>query len=84
MDSIDKFLKDYLNKTREDESFLQEKEQACPSEETIACYLDNLLNTDERDGVERHLVKCEDCLRQTILLHSIKSETKDEDKGFCK
>lgn len=49
MDRIDKFLKSLLNKTKEDRSFLQEKEHTCPSEEIIACYLDNLLNDTERE-----------------------------------
>lgn len=75
MDNVDKFLKAYLDKTRKGRSSLQEKEHSCPSEEKMACYLDNLLNADEREEVEGHLVKCDNCLRQTILLHGIKSET---------
>ncbi len=75
MDKIDEFLKTYLDKTRKNEGSLQEKE--CPSEEKIACYLDNLLNADERAEVEEHLVKCENCLQHTILLHGLKSETKE-------
>ncbi len=77
MDNVDKFLKTYLDKSRKDRSPLQKKEHSCPSEETIACYLDNILNADEREEVEGHLVRCENCLRQTIILHGIKSETNE-------
>ena len=77
MDYVDKFLKICLDKSRKSRSSLQQKEYSCPSEEMIACYLDNLLNADEREEVEGHLVKCENCLRQTILLHGIKSETNE-------
>ena len=77
MDRIDEFLKSLLNKTKEDRSFLQEKEHTCPSEEIIACYLDNLLNDTEREKVEEHLTRCGDCLQQTILLHSLRKETKE-------
>ncbi|ODS31608.1 MAG: protease [Candidatus Scalindua rubra] len=77
MDRIDKFLKSLLNKTKEDRSFLQEKEHTCPSEEIIACYLDNLLNDTEREKVVEHLTRCEDCLQQTMLLHSLRKETKE-------
>jgi hypothetical protein len=80
MDRIDEFLKSLLNKTKEDRSFLQEKEHTCPSEEIIACYLDNLLNDTEREKVEEHLTRCGDCLQQTILLHSLRKETKE--KGY--
>jgi S1-C subfamily serine protease len=87
MDRIDKFLKSLLNKTkpvyvrartgREDMGFPQKKEHTCPSEETIACYLDNLLKDTEREGFEGHLARCEDCLQQTILLHNLRKETKE-------
>lgn len=74
MDRIDKFLKSLLNKSKEDMGFSQEKEHTCPSEEIIACYLDNLLNESEREKVEEHFTKCDDCLQQTILLHGLKKE----------
>ena len=77
MDKIDKFLRKYLDKAREQEVSLQENDLICPLEETIACYLDNLLDANERAEVEEHLLKCENCLRQTILLHGIKSETNE-------
>ncbi|MFQ5963672.1 MAG: trypsin-like peptidase domain-containing protein [Candidatus Scalinduaceae bacterium] len=77
MDRIDDFLKSLLNKSKKDRGFLQEKEYTCPSEEIIACYLDNLLNDTEREKVEEHLARCEDCLQQTILLHSLRKETKE-------
>ncbi|MFQ5965380.1 MAG: anti-sigma factor family protein, partial [Candidatus Scalinduaceae bacterium] len=77
MDRIDEFLKSLLNKSKEDRDFSQEKGHTCPSEEIIACYLDNLLNDTEREKVEEHLAKCEDCLQQTIMLHSLRKETKE-------
>ncbi len=49
MDRIDEFLKSLLNKSKEDKSFSQGKEHTCPSEEIIACYLDNLLNDTEKE-----------------------------------
>ena len=77
MDRIDEFLKSPLNKSKEDKSFSQGKEHTCPSEEIIACYLDNLLNDTEREKVEEHLTRCGDCLQQTILLHGLRKETKE-------
>jgi Trypsin-like serine proteases, typically periplasmic, contain C-terminal PDZ domain len=74
MDRIDEFLKSLLNKSKEDMGFSQEKEHTCPSEETIACYLDNLLNDTEREKTEGHLARCDDCLQQTIMLHGLKKE----------
>ena len=56
MDRIDEFLKSLLNKTK-NRSFLREKGHTCPSEEIIACYLDNLLNDTEREKVEEGLKK---------------------------
>ena len=82
MDRIDGFLKSLLNKTKEDRSSVHEKGHTCPSEETVACYLDNLLNDTEVEDVEKHLTECEDCLQQTILLHKLKKEIKEE--GYIK
>jgi S1-C subfamily serine protease len=77
MDRIDEFLKSLLNKSKEDMGFSQKKEHTCPSEEIIACYLDNLLKDTEREGFEEHLAKCDDCLQQTIMLHGLKKEIKE-------
>ena len=40
----------------------------CLSEETIACYLDNLLDESEKEKAEKHLALCEPCLDQVIQL----------------
>ena len=77
MDRIDEFLKSLLNKTNEERDSLRKKEHTCPSEETIACYLDNLLKDAEREDLEGHLIKCDDCLRQIIMLHGLKKEVKE-------
>ncbi len=77
MDRIDEFLKSLLNKSKEDRGLLREKEHTCPSEEIIACYLDNLLNDNEREKVEEHLARCEDCLQQTIMFHGLRKEIKE-------
>lgn len=74
MDKIDKFLKTYLDKAKQERS-LQEKRHACLDEETFVSYLDNLLNSGEREAVEEHLVECEDCLQHIILLNGLKRET---------
>ena len=44
----------------------------CLSEETIACYLDNLLGESEKEKAERHLAWCEPCLEQVIQYNRIK------------
>ena len=77
MDKIDKFLKSILNKAKSDMDLSHEKKSPCPSEENIACYLDNLLNDTEREKTEEHLTGCDDCLQQTIMLHGLKKEIKE-------
>lgn len=77
MDKIDEFLKSLLNKSKADTGFSQKKEHVCPSEEIIACYFDNLLSDTEREKVEEHLARCENCLQQTVLLQSLRKETKE-------
>ena len=78
MDRIDEFLKFLLNKSKEDMGVSQKKEHTCPSEEIIACYLDNLLNDTEREKTEEHLTRCEDCLQQTILLHGLNGSSPEK------
>ena len=46
----------------------------CLSEETIACYLDNLLDGSEKEKAERHLAWCEPCLEQVIRYNRIIKE----------
>ena len=74
MDRIDEFLKSLLDKTKEESDLLREKEHDCPSEETVACYIDNLLKDDEKDNFEEHLAECDDCLKETKMLHDFKKE----------
>ena len=76
MNRIDECLKSLVNKSKEDMGFFQ-KEHTCPSEETIACYLDNLLKDTEREDFEEHLAKCDDCFQQAIMLHGLKKEIKE-------
>ena len=84
MDRIDEFLKSLLNKTKKERDLLQEREHACPdtcySEETVACYIDNLLKEDDKENFEEHLAECGDCLQQIILLCDIKKEV--EQSGY--
>ena len=80
MDRIDEFLKSLLNKTKEERDLLRGKKHVCPSEETSACYLDNLLKDTEKEDFEEHLAECGDCLQQIILLCDIKKEV--EQSGY--
>ena len=80
MDIIDKFLKSLLYKTKEERDLLREKEHICPSEETVVCYIDNLLKDDEKESFEEHLAECDNCLQQTIMLHGFKKEV--EESGY--
>ena len=80
MDRIDEFLKSLLNKTKEERDLLRGKKHVCPSEETSACYLDNLLKDTEKEDFEEHLAECGDCLQQIILLYDIKKEV--EQSGY--
>ena len=80
MDRIDKFLKSLLYKTKEERDLLREKEHICPSEETVVCYIDNLLKDDEKESFEEHLAECDNCLQQTIMLHGFKKEV--EESGY--
>lgn len=47
----------------------------CLSEELISCYIDNLLNENEKETVEKHLSQCEKCLDEVIFA---KKAAKDE------
>ena len=80
MDRIDEFLKSLLDKIKEERDLLREKKHVCPSEETSACYLDNLLKDTEKEDFEEHLAECGDCLQQIILLYDIKKEV--EQSGY--
>ncbi len=80
MDRIDEFLKSLLDKTKEERDLLRGKKHVCPSEETSACYLDNLLKDTEKEDFEEHLAECGDCLQQIILLYDIKKEV--EQSGY--
>ena len=33
----------------------------CPTEETIACYIDGLLSKEEKEQVEKHIGACDRC-----------------------
>lgn len=79
MDRLDKSLKHLLDKSKEGASVV-EKENPCPSEETFACYLDNLLNDTEKAGIEGHFARCNGCLQQIVFLHSLRKRIKE---GGC-
>lgn len=74
MDRIDELLKSVLNKAKSDTDFSHVEKSPCPSEEDIACYLDSLLSDNETIKVEYHLAECSDCLKQTVLLRSLRKE----------
>ena len=46
----------------------------CPDEATIAGYVDNLLQPDERDAVDKHLANCEGCREIVKLCYQMRDE----------
>lgn len=42
-------------------------DKACPDEETLACFVDGLLNKKEQIRIIKHLLGCDKCL-ETVLL----------------
>jgi hypothetical protein len=83
MDKTDEFLKQLLDKSREASTTIKNgdkssSEKQCPDEETLACYLDNLLSGTEKENVEEHFIECDKCLQLVIFLHKLKNEIKEE------
>lgn len=74
MDTYDNIFKKLL----EDNAQRQPKLSACLSDEMFASYLDNILDGDDKEKVEEHLVLCEECIKKSIVLNRIKQEIESE------
>jgi hypothetical protein len=44
----------------------------CPDEETLACFVDDLLNREERDNIIEHLLRCDRCTEKVLLAIKIR------------
>lgn len=69
MDNYDNILKNLIKKGSENM-----KRGNCLSEELLASYLDNLLDSTEKETVENHLYKCNDCRQHSIILNRVRKE----------
>ncbi len=48
----------------------------CPDEETMACYIDDLLSKEETKRVEKHIQACDRCKEIVEVTRKIKGEKK--------
>ena len=65
-DKLDRFISLFWAKFRR--SIKSGGKMRCPDEETLACYLDGLLEQREAEEIERHLLVCDDCLEQIKII----------------
>ena len=74
-DKLDLMIRDSWKMFKK--SLKADKEKGCPDEETIASYVEGLLNQKETKNVEQHLLICNDCLEQVKII-SQTMEIKEE------
>lgn len=69
-DELDKLIREVVMKI----SFKKEEEvrYACPAEEELACYLEDLLSGPEKRKIEEHFLACDKCLEEFLTLHKVK------------
>lgn len=46
---------------------LPRQNKSCPDEETLACFIDGLLNKKEQNKLKNHLLKCDRCMEAAAL-----------------
>lgn len=46
--------------------------EVCPDEETLACFVDGLLDKDEEENVKDHLIRCKRCMEVVVLAIKIR------------
>ena len=66
MDEIDKKIKHIWNKIRKPDT--STKREDCPGDKTLSYYIDGVLKETDKERIEKHLLKCNNCL-ELILLH---------------
>lgn len=74
MKRLEKIIRQMLKAEKE-----KARDRACPDEEHLASYVDNLLNAKDRKAVEEHLAGCDLCLEQVILCSEVKKEQESID-----
>jgi hypothetical protein len=57
-------------------SSLPKADESCPDEETLACFIDGLLNKKEQNKLKTHLLKCDRCMEAVAL--AMRLELSDE------
>lgn len=50
----------------------------CPDDETLACYVDDLLPIGERQEVDKHLTTCDRCKEAVEISKRIKQDERQE------
>ena len=53
---------------------------ACLSEEQFAEYLNNLLQTSEKNRVEKHLDECDACFQKSIIFSKVNAEVSNKEQ----
>lgn len=47
-------------------------EDPCPDEETMACFVEGLLNKKEQERLQDHLIKCDKCMEIVLLVTNLR------------
>lgn len=61
---------------------MKNKNNQCPNEEIIACYIDGLLSSKEKGELDRHLLTCPGCKEIFSIQTAVARVQKEEGLGF--
>jgi len=46
---------------------LPKSKEPCPDEETLACFIDGLLNRKEGEKIRSHIIHCQRCMEVVVI-----------------
>lgn len=61
---------------------MKNKNNQCPNEEMVACYIDGLLSSKEKDTLDQHLLSCPSCKEIFSIQGEVAKIQKEEGVGF--
>jgi hypothetical protein len=73
MNELDKNIQVVLKKLKEHRPVT--RTGSCPDEKSLAYYSEGVLNENEKESLEQHLLSCNDCLNSIILYEKLKKES---------
>jgi hypothetical protein len=78
-DHLDSVIKQVFKRMKE----LSQRPKTCPNEETLAAYQEGSLTKEEAEQIEEHLVLCERCTENLILLSEARSSYDFAEDSFA-